>query len=198
MASSPSFITPSPTRSRILAVVHDERAEVAGIGQRAAHHLRVGDRARAVGEGDGAGLASAGRSRSSPGPARPLVRAAAGMHAHDGGVAGAAHEEVDHAPDRRSAGSVSGMQTTVVTPPAAAARLADASVSRCSAPGSPTKARMSTRPGASTLPAAVDDPRAVRARAATAPAPRSRMTPSVDEQAARRPRGRWRDRPGGR
>ena len=40
----------------------------------------------------------------------------------------------------------------VVTPPAAAAWLAEAKVSRCSAPGSPTKARMSTRPGATTLP----------------------------------------------
>src|SRR5829696_7905640 len=50
-------------------------------------------------------------------------------------------------------GLVSGMQTSVVTPPAAAASLAVLSVSRCSAPGSPVKARMSTRPGASTRPA---------------------------------------------
>ena len=54
-------------------------------------------------------------------------------------------------------GSVSGWQTMVVTPPAAAAWLAEASVSRCSAPGSPMKARMSTRPGATTLAVAVDD-----------------------------------------
>ena len=40
----------------------------------------------------------------------------------------------------------------VVTPPAAAAWLAEASVSRYSAPGSPMKARMSTRPGATTRP----------------------------------------------
>ena len=45
-----------------------------------------------------------------------------------------------------------GIETTVVTPPAAAARLAEVSVSRCSAPGSPTKARRSTRPGASVRP----------------------------------------------
>jgi DNA polymerase III subunit gamma/tau len=51
-------------------------------------------------------------------------------------------------------GWVSGMVTTVVTPPAAAARLAEAKVSRCSAPGSPTKARRSMRPGASTRPRA--------------------------------------------
>src|SRR4029079_4418071 len=49
-------------------------------------------------------------------------------------------------------GSVLGMQTMVVTPPAAAARLAVASVSRCSSPGSPAETIMSMRPGASTRP----------------------------------------------
>src|SRR5215210_5471460 len=49
-------------------------------------------------------------------------------------------------------GLVSGMQTSVVTPPAAAASLAVFKVSRCSAPGSPVKARISTRPGARTRP----------------------------------------------
>ena len=55
------------------------------------------------------------------------------------------------------AGAVSGWQTMVVTPPAAAAWLAEAMLSRCSAPGSPMKARMSIRPGATMLAAAVDD-----------------------------------------
>ena len=41
----------------------------------------------------------------------------------------------------------------MVTPPAAAAALALAMVSRCSAPGSPTNARMSMRPGETTSPA---------------------------------------------
>lgn len=49
-------------------------------------------------------------------------------------------------------GSVSGMVMKVVTPPAAAARDADSIVSRCSAPGSPTKTRASTRPGAAIRP----------------------------------------------
>ncbi len=49
-------------------------------------------------------------------------------------------------------GLVSGRMTRLVTPPAAAAALALAIVSRCSAPGSPTKTRMSTRPGATTSP----------------------------------------------
>ena len=49
-------------------------------------------------------------------------------------------------------GEVSGWQTMVVTPPAAAAWLAEAKVSRWPAPGSPMKARMSIRPGATSLP----------------------------------------------
>ena len=39
----------------VLGVVHDQRVEIAGIGQRAPHHLRVGDASVAVGEGDRAG-----------------------------------------------------------------------------------------------------------------------------------------------
>ncbi len=50
------------------------------------------------------------------------------------------------------AGSVSGWTTMVVTPPAAAARPADFSVSFVSAPGSPVLTRMSIRPGASSAP----------------------------------------------
>ena len=50
------------------------------------------------------------------------------------------------------AGSVSGWTTMEVTPPAAAARAADFSVSLGSAPGSPVLTRMSTRPGASIAP----------------------------------------------
>ncbi|MGY4417131.1 hypothetical protein ACVWW4_008867 [Bradyrhizobium sp. LB7.1] len=49
-------------------------------------------------------------------------------------------------------GSVSGWQMMVVTPPVAAAWLAEANVSRWLKPGSPTKARMSIRPGATILP----------------------------------------------
>ena len=49
-------------------------------------------------------------------------------------------------------GSVSGMTTMVVTPPAAAAWLAVFRVSRCSRPGSPVNTCMSIRPGQSTWP----------------------------------------------
>ena len=49
-------------------------------------------------------------------------------------------------------GEVSGRQTMVVMPLAAAAALAEANVSRWLAPGSPANARMSIRPGATTLP----------------------------------------------
>src|ERR1700691_1664218 len=49
-------------------------------------------------------------------------------------------------------GEVSGWQIMVVMPPAAAAWLAEANVSRWLAPASPTKARISIRPGATILP----------------------------------------------
>src|SRR5256714_9644204 len=76
-------------------------------------------------------------------------------------------------------GEVSGWQMMVVMPPAAAAWLADANVSRWLAPGSPTKARMSIRPGATTLPAQLM--MSVPSGTPAAPMPRleSRITPSA-------------------
>src|SRR5215813_8175788 len=76
-------------------------------------------------------------------------------------------------------GEVSGWQMMVVMPPAAAAWLADAKVSRWLAPGSPTKARMSIRPGATILPAQLM--MSVPSGTPAAPIPRreSRMTPSA-------------------
>jgi hypothetical protein len=76
-------------------------------------------------------------------------------------------------------GLVSGWQTMVVMPPAAAARLAEAKVSRWLAPGSPTKARMSTSPGATTRPAQLT--MSVPSGTPAAPMPRraSRITPSA-------------------
>ncbi len=82
---------------RILGVVDDERVEVACIGQRAAHHLRVDDASCPVGEGNGAG----GLEQAD---LRHLVAVAAlgqrrhGMDVDDGGIARAAEHEVD---DRR-------------------------------------------------------------------------------------------------
>src|SRR5260221_3243923 len=88
------------------------------------------------------------------------------------------------------AGLVLGCDTMVVTPPAAAAWLADAKVSRYSAPGSPTKARMSMRPGAATLPrqATTSGPSGTPA----APMPRlaSRITPAAVKRAPSRSRSR--------
>src|ERR1700759_4025866 len=67
----------------------------------------------------------------------------------------------------------------VVMPPVAAAWLADAKVSRWLAPGSPTKARMSIRPGATILPAQLT--MSVPSGTPAAPMPRlaSRITPSA-------------------
>src|ERR1700761_2607651 len=76
-------------------------------------------------------------------------------------------------------GDVSGWQMMVVIPPVAAAWLAEAKVSRWLAPGSPTKARMSIRPGATILPAQLT--MSVPSGTPAAPMPRleSRITPSA-------------------
>src|SRR5882724_11180792 len=76
-------------------------------------------------------------------------------------------------------GEVSGWQMMVVMPPAAAAWLADAKVSRWLAPGSPTKARMSISPGTTILPAQLM--MSVPSGTPAAPMPRleSRITPSA-------------------
>src|SRR3954467_11384877 len=76
-------------------------------------------------------------------------------------------------------GEVSGWQMMVVMPPAAAAWLAEAKVSRWLAPGSPTKARMSISPGATILPAQLM--MSVPSGTPAAPMPRllSRITPSA-------------------
>src|SRR4051794_13330453 len=76
-------------------------------------------------------------------------------------------------------GEVSGWQTMVVMPPVAAAWLAEAKVSRWLAPGSPTKARMSTSPGATILPAQLT--MSVPSGTPAAPMPRrlSRIVPSA-------------------
>src|SRR3954471_14737166 len=76
-------------------------------------------------------------------------------------------------------GSVSGWQTIVVTPPAAAAWLAVASVSRYSAPGSPIKARISTRPGVASLPSQSMTSVPSGTPAAWIPRLASRITPSA-------------------
>src|SRR3954462_5305208 len=76
-------------------------------------------------------------------------------------------------------GEVSGWQMMVVMPPAAAAWLAEATVSPRAAPGSPTKARMSIRPGATILPAQLM--MSVPSGTPAAPMPRlaSRIMPSA-------------------
>src|SRR5579871_1260893 len=76
-------------------------------------------------------------------------------------------------------GDVAGWQMMVVMPPVAAAWLAEAKVSRWLAPGSPTKARMSIRPGATILPAQLT--MSVPSGTPAAPMPRllSRMRPSA-------------------
>ena len=111
-------------------------------------------------------------------PRRPLVSAAIGCTCTIE-VSRARRSTKSTIAGSSIAGEVSGCDTIVVTPPAAAAWLAEAMVSRYSAPGSPMKARMSMRPGATTLP--LQSITSVASGTPAAPIPRlaSRITPSA-------------------
>ena len=84
-------------------------------------------------------------------PLRPAVKAAEGS-TRTRPVSRARRSRKSTTAGSSTGGLVSGRARIVVTPPAAAARVAVAIVSRCSAPGSPMKARMSMRPGATQSP----------------------------------------------
>ena len=111
-------------------------------------------------------------------PLRPLVSAAMGL-TWTMPVSRARRSTKSTCSGSSMAGTVSGWHTIVVTPPAAAAWLAEAKVSRYSAPGSPMKARMSIRPGATTLP--LQSITSVPSGTPAAPMPRrtSRTMPSA-------------------
>ena len=78
-------------------------------------------------------------------------------------------------PTLSAAGSESGIVTTVVKPPAAAARVPVRTVSRAVRPGSPSRQFRSTKPGAATRPR----PSTMRALAWSAAASLSTKTPST-------------------
>lgn len=84
-------------------------------------------------------------------PARPLVAAPATWTCTSS--TSRARRRMKSTTDGSSTvGSVSGCTTMEVTPPPAAARAADSSVSLVSEPGSPVLTRRSIRPGASMAP----------------------------------------------
>src|SRR3954468_8663036 len=111
-------------------------------------------------------------------PRMPLVSAASGLMLTIA-VSRARRSTKSTDAELSMTGEVSGWQMMVVMPPAAAAWLAEAKVSRWLAPGSPTKARMSIRPGATILPAQLM--MSVPSGTPAAPMPRleSRMVPSA-------------------
>src|SRR6267154_1479576 len=111
-------------------------------------------------------------------PRRPLVSAAMGWMLTIA-VSRARRRIKSTVAELSITGSVSGWQMMVVMPPVAAAWLAEANVSRWLAPGSPTKARMSMRPGATIMPAQLT--MSVPSGTPAAPMPRraSRITPSA-------------------
>src|SRR3954453_1182492 len=111
-------------------------------------------------------------------PAMPLVSAAIGWMLTIA-VSRARRRMKSTVAELSITGLVSGWQMMVVMPPAAAAWLAEAKVSRWLAPGSPTKARMSISPGATIMPAQLM--MSVPSGTPAAPMPRleSRITPSA-------------------
>src|SRR6201995_3823202 len=111
-------------------------------------------------------------------PRRPLVTASIGWMLTIAGCR-ARRSTKSTVAELSMTGEVSGWQMMVVMPPVAAAWLAGAKVSRWLAPGSPTKARMSIRPGATILPAQLM--MSVPSGTPAAPIPRfeSRITPSA-------------------
>src|SRR5580692_12201709 len=111
-------------------------------------------------------------------PAMPLVSAAIGWMLTIA-VSRARRSTKSTVAELSITGVVSGWLMIVVMPPAAAVWLAEANVSRWLAPGSPTKARMSIRPGATILPEQLM--MSVPSGTPAAPMPRrlSRMVPSA-------------------
>ena len=79
----------------VFASVDDQRAEIARVGQRAAHRLRIGDAARAIGESDSAGLGEQA-DLGDLAPLETLGQRRGRQHPHLGGGAGAPQDEIDH------------------------------------------------------------------------------------------------------
>ena len=128
-------------------------------------------------EGHGAGLAAAGRTRRFPSRATPSSRPRRAGRAR-GRYRGRGAGENRRRPARRPADWFRAAQNRGDAA-AAAAAVAVAMVSRCSAPGSPTKARRSIRPGAITSPPQ-SMMRACEGRfCGVMSGPRSRMAPSM-------------------
>ena len=127
-----------------------------GIGQGAAQHPRIGDgRSPSVKATAPASFKQADLGHRLR-PARPLVRAAIGGRCTF--AVSRARRRMKSTSDGSSiTGSVLGMQIMVVTPPAAAAWLADSKVSRCSVPGSPVKTPHVDQAGREHQAGAIDD-----------------------------------------
>src|ERR1700704_2306133 len=175
--NSPSFITPSPTRSgssgwcTISASKSRAYVSVRRITWALVTLLSPSVKATAP--------AAFNRPISViSSPRRPFVSAAIGWILTIA-VSRARRSAKSTVAELSITGEVSGWQMMVVMPPAAAAWLAEAKVSRWLAPGSPTKARMSISPGATTLPAQLT--MSVPSGTPAAPMPRlaSRIMPSA-------------------
>src|SRR6202022_933305 len=176
-ANSPSFMTPSPTRlgSSVWCTLSASKSRASVSARRITCALVT--------------LLSPSVNATAPAafnrpisvisrPSMPLVNAAIGWMLTIA-VSRARRKTKSTVAELSMTGEVSGWQMMVVMPPVAAAWLAEAKGSRWLAPGSPTKARMSISPGATTLPAQLT--MSVPSGTPAAPMPRlaSRITPSA-------------------
>src|SRR5882757_3577550 len=176
-ANSPSFITPSPTRSgsSVWCTISASKSRAYVSVRRITCALVT--------------LLSPSVKATAPAafrrpisvisaPRMPFVKAAIGWMLTIA-VSRARRKTKSTVAELSITGEVSGWQMMVVMPPVAAAWLAEAKVSRWLAPGSPTKARMSISPGATILPAQLT--MSVPSGTPAAPIPRllSRIMPST-------------------
>src|SRR6202140_3099025 len=176
-ANSPSFMTPSPARwgSSVWCTISASKSRAYVRGRRITCGL-VTLRSPSVNATAPAAFSRPISFISSP--RMPFVSAAIGWMLTIA-VSRARRRTKSTVAELSITGEVSGWQMMVVMPPVAAAWLAGAKVSRWLAPGSPTKARMSIRPGAMILPAQLT--MSVPSGTPAAPMPRrlSRMVPSA-------------------
>jgi len=131
-------------------VVYDQRVEIAGVGQRPPHYLRIGHARVAIGEGPAPAALSRPISVISA-PAMPFVSAAIGWMLTIA-VSRARRRMKSTVAELSMTGLVSGWQMMVVMPPAAAALAGGGKRLTMAGAGFADKARMSISPGATILP----------------------------------------------
>ncbi len=133
-------------------MMQHRQVEIRRVGEGGAQQCGGLDRIAAIGERNGARFLQQSKLGDLL-ATEALGDGCRGQHVDLGIGLGAPDDEIDQGAVV-DGGLVSGISTKLVTPPAAAASPALASVSRYSCPGSPVNTRMSISPGARTSPPA--------------------------------------------